>query len=617
MTLERLPAKMWAGLGLLVLPGLALVGLQIYTATIRAPELARSHDLVTHTLEVINTAQALRNGLGDAERAQRGYLITASSSYLGPYGTGTRDAGRMFARLRALTNDNPEQQARLAVLERLMLVKFEEMRSTLEAHEKRGFNAARAIVLTNAGMEAMRAIGEQLDAVVAAERELLAKRNAAAEDEERSALRNAVTGGALAALAAVLGAAVLLLAFRDQLRAEAARDASERRQRQHQLELAQYQKMESLGQLTGGIAHDFNNLLHVVKNGLTIARQHMQPLHPDAAHYLDMAERNADRASALTQRLLTFARRQVLDPKPLEPNALVAEVTPMLRQAVGDGIEIEAVIAPGAWWVSADASHLTTALLNLAVNARDAMPEGGKLTVEVANAFIDERYAASHSEVKPGQYLMIAVSDTGTGMAKEVTDKAFEPFFTTKEVGRGTGLGLAQVYGFTKQSNGHAKIYSEPGEGTTVKLYLPRLYDAGDIAADRPAHVPALPLPGGDATILLVEDEPDVRQFTAASLSALGYRVIEAGNAAAALRALDADPAIALVFTDIGLPGGMNGRQLADEARRRRPALKVLFTTAYTRNAIIHHGRLDPGVMLLQKPYSQHDLAAKMRDALA
>jgi len=394
--------------------------------------------------------------------------------------------------------------------------------------------------------------------------------------------------------------------------AKVTRDVQDRVQQQQAL--AQYQKMDALGQLTGGVAHDFNNLLHVIKNAVEILERRLRGTVPDVSQYLEMLKRNADRATSLTQRLLAFSRRQVLDPKPINPNALVVDVTTLLKQVLGEGIEIETVVGAGAWWISADPSQLETAILNLALNARDAMSGHGKLTIEIANTFLDENYAASHSEVTPGQYVMIAVSDTGSGMPPEVAARAFDPFFTTKEVGQGTGLGLSQVYGFTKQSNGHAKIYSEPGEGTTVKLYLPRLSGARGAQFDAPAvHTP---LKKGRGSILVVEDDEDVCRFTVEVLTDLGYGVLSARDAAEALRALAQAPAVDLLFTDIGLPGGVNGRELADEARRRSPALRILFTTAYTRNAVIHHGRLDPGVDLIVKPFTQISLAEKLSQIL-
>ncbi len=389
------------------------------------------------------------------------------------------------------------------------------------------------------------------------------------------------------------------------------RDTTERREIEEQLRQAQ--KMEAIGQLTGGVAHDFNNLLTVILGNLDNLQRHL-PDSPEAQRMVGAITRAADRAATLTHRLLAFARRQPLEPKPIDVNRLVAGVSDLLRRSLGEGIVIETVLASGLWRTLADPNQLENALLNLAVNARDAMPAGGRLTLETANGLLDENYAAAHEDVRPGQYVLIAVSDTGTGMSKEVAERAFEPFFTTKEVGQGTGLGLPQVYGFVKQSGGHVKIYSEPGEGTTVKLYLPRLAaePEGDLAAE-----PALP-PASAAgeTILVVEDDPDVRSYSAEILRSLGYRVIEAPAGPAALRLIEEEPEIRLLFTDVGLPGGFNGRQLADEAQRRRPDLAVLFTTGYARNAIVHQGRLDPGVELIVKPFTAANLGAKVRQVL-
>ena len=379
--------------------------------------------------------------------------------------------------------------------------------------------------------------------------------------------------------------------------------------------LRQVQKMEAVGQLTGGIAHDFNNLLTVIGGNLDMLRLRLQQSgDTDLARLMDGALRGTKRASTLTQHLLAFSRRQPLDPKPINPNRLVSGMSDMLGRTLGEGIAIETVLGGGAWWVEADENQLENTLLNLAVNARDAMPKGGKLTIETANTFLDESYAAVNEDVTPGQYVMIAVSDTGVGMTAEVIGKAFEPFFTTKTVGHGTGLGLSQVYGFIKQSGGHVKIYSEPGHGTTVKLYLPRL-----AAADVPEASPEpqrLVAPVSGQMILLVEDDADVQAFAADALRGLGYRVLTASDGTAALRLLQENGDINLLFTDVGLPPPYNGRQLAEEVRRARPDLRVLFTTGYARNAIVHHGRLDADVDLIVKPYTQADLAAKIRAVL-
>jgi PAS domain S-box-containing protein len=401
--------------------------------------------------------------------------------------------------------------------------------------------------------------------------------------------------------------------------AKITRDITERRQAQQallesQAALAQSQKMESLGQLSGGIAHDFNNLLHVIKNGVEIVQRRLGTTETDVARALEMIKRNADRGASLTQRLLAFSRRQPLQPLPINPNRLVSDITELLRAALGESVALETVLGSGTWPVSVDPNQLEAALLNLAVNARDAMPGGGKLTIETTNAYLDDDYAAAHQEVKPGQYAMIAVSDTGIGMTKDIIAKAFDPFFTTKESAQGTGLGLSQVYGFIKQSGGHVKIYSEVGSGTSVKLYLPRL-TSGDLV-DLTKPLQTLTEPRGHESILVVEDDDDVCLFTSEILRELGYRVISAHDARAALDALDQETNISLLFTDVGLPHGVNGRQLADIATHRRPGLKVLFTTGYARNAIVHHGRLDPDVELVLKPFTQAELAKRVRRIL-
>jgi PAS domain S-box-containing protein len=377
--------------------------------------------------------------------------------------------------------------------------------------------------------------------------------------------------------------------------------------------LRQSQKMEAIGHLTGGVAHDFNNLLTVVIGNLDSLQRH---LHGNGSERLrrsaDHAMQGARRAASLTQRLLAFARRQPLDPKPIDPNKLVSAMSDLLARTLGERIEVQTVLAAGLWRVEVDPNQLESALLNLAVNARDAMTEGGKLTIETANTYLDERYAQKHADVASGQYVVLSVSDSGIGMSAEVVTHVFEPFFTTKPTGHGTGLGLSQVYGFVKQSGGHVKLYSEPNEGTTVKLYLPRLVgQAGEETTDVLISAPA-----GDfsETVLVVEDEDGVRDYACDILSELGYRVLQANDGPAALRMLERE-SVDLLFTDVGLPS-MNGRELATEALQRRPHLKVLFTTGYARNAVVHHGRLDPGIQMIGKPFTYSDLAAKIRYVL-
>jgi signal transduction histidine kinase len=391
--------------------------------------------------------------------------------------------------------------------------------------------------------------------------------------------------------------------------AKVTRDLTERRTMEEQLR--QVQKMEAVGQLTGGIAHDFNNLLTVISGNIETVQRRMSRTDPGLYRYLDAAARAVERASTLTHRLLAFSRRQPLEPKSVELNRLIMGMSDLLSRTLGAHITIETVLAGGLWQVSADPNQVENAILNLAVNARDAMPSGGKLTLETANTHLDEAYARINAEVTPGQYAMLAISDTGIGMTPDVVEKAFEPFFTTKGLGEGTGLGLSQVYGFIKQSGGHIKIYSEPGEGTTVRLYLPRLREQPAIAGEDAVMQP--PPLGGQETVLVVEDNNEVRAYTTEILRELGYEVFEAAEGDTALSLIASEPRIKLLFTDVGLPGPFNGRQIADEARKLRSDLKVLFTTGYAQNAIIHQGRLDPGVQLIVKPFNFAGLAAKIR----
>ncbi|GLK57747.1 PAS domain S-box-containing protein [Methylopila capsulata] len=379
--------------------------------------------------------------------------------------------------------------------------------------------------------------------------------------------------------------------------------------------LRQAQKMESLGQLTGGVAHDFNNLLQVVVGNLEILRRNLPEESGRLRRAAENATTGANRAATLTQRLLAFSRRQPLAPQPIDANRLVTGMAELLARTLGETIHLETVQGAGVWRVEADPNQLEAAILNLAVNARDAMPSGGKLTIETSNTHLDKSYAAEHAEVPVGQYVVVSVSDNGSGMTKETLAKAFEPFFTTKEVGKGTGLGLSMVYGFVKQSGGHVKIYSEIDEGTTVKIYLPRLM--GETPEETAAAEAIVPEGSRAETVLVVEDDDDVRMYSVEVLRELGYRVLEAYDGASALRLLERpESRVDLLFTDVVLPGGMNGEQIAKRARVLRPDLKVLFTTGYARNAIVHHGRLDVGVELITKPFTYADLAARIRDVL-
>ncbi|HYC68844.1 ATP-binding protein [Brevundimonas sp.] len=378
--------------------------------------------------------------------------------------------------------------------------------------------------------------------------------------------------------------------------------------------LRQSQKMEAVGQLTGGIAHDFNNLLQIIIGNLDTLQRNLADGSPRLQRAAAHAMSGASRAASLTQRLLAFSRRQPLDPKPTSVNALVSSLSDLIPRTLGETILVETVLGAGLWRVDVDAGELEAAILNLAVNARDAMPDGGRLTIETANTHIDAAYTAAHAEVVPGQYVVICISDTGVGMDEATVAQAFEPFFTTKAVGKGTGLGLSQVYGFVKQSGGHVKIYSEVSHGTTVKIYLPRL--TGEGASAEGEEAPLVPESGEDETILVLEDDDDVRTYSVEALREFGYRVVEAHDGPSALRLLERQSRVDLLFSDVVLPGGMTGAQVAAKARELRPDLRVLFTTGYARNAIIHHGRLDKGVELITKPFTASDLAARVRDVL-
>ena len=399
--------------------------------------------------------------------------------------------------------------------------------------------------------------------------------------------------------------------------AKITRDRTESREAQQALEQAQQalfqsQKMDAVGQLTGGIAHDFNNLLTVIIGGLDTTLRGVGP-NPRLEKALGMARLAAERAVNLTSRLLAFSRRQALQPVASDLNGLVRRMTELLHHSLGEQIELEGVLYPRLWTVEVDQNQLETAVLNLAVNARDAMPEGGKLTIETANTYLDESYQETDTEVIPGQYVLLSVSDTGCGVPKDVLARVFEPFFTTKGEGKGTGLGLSMVYGFVKQSRGHVTIYSEPGQGTCVKLYFPRHFGAE--APEEVTEERSWPSAADGEVVLVVEDNEVVRAYSVMSLTELGYRVLEAADAESALPYLRSDERIDLLLTDVVLPG-RSGRSLAEEAAGIRPGLKVLYTTGYSRNAIVHQGRLEPGVDLLAKPFTFDQLAARVRRAL-
>jgi PAS domain S-box-containing protein len=388
------------------------------------------------------------------------------------------------------------------------------------------------------------------------------------------------------------------------------RDLTEKQAAEAQFRQAQ--KMEAIGQLTGGVAHDFNNILTVITGTIGVLADAVAD-QPDLASIAKLIDEAAERGAQLTKHLLAFARRQPLQPREIDVNSLVVESAKLLHPTLGEHIVISPKLAEDVWPALVDPSQLSTAILNLALNARDAMPQGGKLMLETRNVTLDEAYIGMNNDVAVGDYVMIAVSDTGCGIPAALLERVFDPFFTTKEVGKGTGLGLSMVFGFVKQSGGHIKIYSEEGHGTTIKLYLPRSTGAGQSTGETRSPVA---LERGNETVLIVEDDALVRKYVVGQVASLGYTTLEAANAAEALDIIDDGTTIDLLFTDVIMPGAMNGRQLVDEALKRRPSLRTLFTSGYTENAIIHHGRLDPGVLLLAKPYRKGELARMIRVAL-
>jgi PAS domain S-box-containing protein len=386
--------------------------------------------------------------------------------------------------------------------------------------------------------------------------------------------------------------------------------------RQTEEQLRQSQKMEAVGQLTGGLAHDFNNMLTGIIGSLELLKTRVaQGRISQVDRYITAAQGAANRAAALTHRLLAFSRRQTLDPKPTHPNRLIASMEELIQRTMGPEIQVETVLSVGLWATLCDPNQLENALLNLCINARDAMPDGGRLTIETANVWLDDR-SSRQRDMAPGQYVSIAVSDTGTGMSPEVMARAFDPFFTTKPIGQGTGLGLSMIYGFAKQSGGQIRIYSEENQGTTMRLYLPR--HRGEVESES-SQAELMPVPRAEQgeTVLVVDDEPTVRMLVVEVLENLGYTAIEVADGPAGLQVLQSDQRIDLLVTDVGLPGGMNGRQMADIGRLLRPGLKVLFITGYAENAVLGNGQLEPGMHVLSKPFQMELLASRIREMIS
>ena len=605
-------------LSLIVSTALAalLVGVAVWFVALQQNE----HERMRRTLEVRNQVAQVLTLIQRAESGQRGYLLTGRERYLEPTEAALPAIPRALDELDRLVADNPTQQDAVRRLRQFTADKLLELRSTVDLRRSGNTEAALAVINSDSGQNLMDEVSALVRAMEGAEDLKLQQRQA----RERTYGLLLEIGAGVAFLlicaSAVFGALFVRRAFGEIAATHRQLVASNQelltqisRREAAESQLRQAQKMEAIGQLSGGIAHDFNNMLSVISGSLELIKRRVTSGDYSIERYLTAALEASKRSAALTQRLLAFARRQPLAPQSVDANRMIANMSDLLRSTLGEQIQIETVKAGGLWTTKADPHQLENAILNIAINARDAMPGGGKLTIETANAYLDEAYAQDNDDVEPGQYVMVAITDTGIGMTAETISRVFDPFFTTKPAGTGTGLGLSQVFGFVKQSRGHIKIYSEPGAGTTIKVYLPRFI--GDAAAARPA--PAAPLDGGKAqeVILVVEDDELVRRTTTESLSALGYTALDVESAAQALAVLDRRSDIALLFTDIVMPE-VNGKALADEALRRRPGLKVVYTTGYTPNAVVHGGVLDPGVQLLSKPFTLEQLAVKVRSVL-
>ena len=577
---------------------------------------------VRHSVDVQRRLTTVLSAMQDAETGQRGFLLTGQAAYLGPYNSAVARVEAEVTGLEAEVIDDPDQVRSVRMLRPMIQGKLTELNRTIAMAQARDADTALQMVRSDYGREQMDSIRRVIGAMSERETATLVERTAASRRFSYGlfGLLSLLAMGTLLSLLVWLGQARrneeaaqaahdTLVATNDQLQ----REAQERAHAEAQVR--QLQKMEALGQLTGGVAHDFNNMLAVIISNIDMARRHKgNPEKLEAR--LGGALEGATKAANLTRRLLAFSRQQPLEPRVVDLNALVAGMSDMLLRTLGAEVKIETVLAGGLWPAYADPTQLESALLNLAVNARDAMPNGGRLTVETANAHLDDAYAAQHPGVTAGQYVMVSVTDTGQGMTPEVLTKAFDPFFTTKPAGKGTGLGLSQIYGFARQTGGQARICSEVGQGTTVKLYLPR-----DQRGERPAAPEAMtegevtPVGAPGRIILVVEDEDALRAVSVETLRELGYTVRHAHDGPAALAVLQEIGSVDLLFTDIIMPG-MNGRELADAAVKLQPNLKVLYTTGYTRTAVVNNGVVDAGVSLLSKPFTVEQLATRVYAAL-
>lgn len=608
----------WQSLPLFI--GFAVLALIVGTRAVLVETQRANREAARQAVEYQELLSGLLTMAQEAETSQRGYLLTGEKSYLQPYRQAVDAIPGQLAHIDGMTAPDDELVQQINHVKDALSQNQAELAETIALYDRGDAAKALELVRSGQGKAAMDQIRASMDTI-----RRIGGAAIAARDAHTDLVENWLRIGSIAALLAIflLGAYTVRLSRR---RFRAVAIAQEELMRKNielgneiqtrekaESQIRQMQKMEAVGQLTGGIAHDFNNMLAVIISAMNLAQRKLTRGEHDIMKFIEAATDAATRAANLTSRLLAFSRQQPLAPQVVDANRLVAGMSDLLRRALGETIRIETVLAGGLWKTHADPSQLENAILNLAVNARDAMGEDGKMTIETANSHLDESYAATHAEVKDGQYVMIAVSDTGAGMPADVMERAFEPFFTTKPVDKGTGLGLSQVFGFVKQSGGHVKIYSEPGQGTTIRIYLPRFFgpEEAAISSERAGN-PAVPV---TETILVVEDDPRVRASTADAMRELGYTVIHAASGQEALEKLGDNPGVALMFTDIVMPV-MNGRKLAEEALARMPKLKVIFTTGFTRNAVVHNGVLDHDVHFLAKPFTIEQLAAKLRDVL-
>lgn len=600
----------------LVLPttisGFLLLVLAGTLAVVVALRTADAERWVAHTIEVRQSLQQLFSGVQDLRIAQRGFESTKDPGYLDLYRRTLRELPVVERRLGELTADNPEQARALRQLGAQIEDFAAELDRLLETEGAATAHIALAPPSTAAGM--LREIRGAVQAADRTEWSLYDQRRAAAARTRALLLVAMIATLLLTALLGVMVGLTIRHRMLDLQAANAALAAEAEARELAEAQLRQAQKMEALGRLVGGIAHDFNNMLTVVVGSLDMLGRKLQGADAQHLRLVQMAGEGAGRAALLTRRLLAFSRLQPLEPKPVDVNRCMGDLSEMLRRTLGENIALETVLAGGLWHALIDRPQLESAVLNVAINARDAMPSGGRLTIETANTYLDQVYAERHQEVQAGQYVLVAVTDTGTGMLPDVVARAFDPFFTTKPVGAGTGLGLSQVHGFIKQSGGHVKLYSEPGVGTTVKLYLPR--HAGKLPMHSEPEAIVAAVGGSDLTVLVVEDEADVRAYTAEAVRELGYRVAVADSPEQALQMLQGPDPVDVLLTDIVMPG-MTGRQLADAAAGLRPGLKVLYMTGYTRNAVVHNGALDVGTHLLNKPFTLAQLAKELQTVIA